>query len=389
MLTSTYTSTTSTTLLPTQASTNNNPTPSSSSSNKGMIIGVSCGVAVLVLLACCVVLRRNITSASSIGLKHGESQYSLGHPSDSGSTAAYGGPNSYALYREKTLKRQQSVREFHETVAAMAAAQEAIIQHGLEKTRPKEVPPFTCFSDARDGFVDTVEAMELGRRPSRKSTQSATSEKVLARDMVPVADTPNILHTSWRESDMALDYRHPDNNGKSLSLTATRVGGSENNESNSKHATRKEEQQSRPLGRSARYPWAQPGHAPPLSASASSPALVSAPIPRQTNLSRNTSVRTTKSGNSGHGRFYYNTGSTDDFYQQKQLPQRPRPTLKSEPISFASSIPKSPPAIPMRSPTRREQELARVDLEGYHAHVSHQTKFPDDKTAAHGLYGYL
>ncbi|KAF9345475.1 hypothetical protein BGX26_003079 [Mortierella sp. AD094] len=395
MLTSTHPSPTSTTsptsIIPptTQASSNNST--SSSSSNKGMIIGVSCGVGVLVLLACCVVLRRNMTSASSTGLKRGESQYSLGHPSDSGSTAAYGGPNSYALYREKTLKRQQSVREFHEAVAAMAVTQEAAIQHDLEGTRSKEVLPPSYFSDARGGFEDTAEAMELGRHPSRKSTRSSTSEKVLARGMAPVAEIPEISSASLNERGVALDNQYPAGNGKSSSLAAVRVDGNESNGDDSKRATRKEEQQNHPLGRSrsTRYPWAPPGQTPPLSVSTSSPALVSAPIPRQTNLSRNTSVRTTKSGNSGHSRAYYNTGSTDDLYQQKQLPQRPRPSMKSEPISLTSLTPQSPPAIPMRSPSRREQDLARVDLEVHHAHVSHQSKLPDDKTGAHGLYGYL
>ncbi|KAI8598688.1 hypothetical protein EDD21DRAFT_406632 [Dissophora ornata] len=101
------------------SSSDNGQKGGSPSSSKSMIIGVSCAVVAVVLIAACVVLRRNMTSASSTGVRRKGSQYSLNRSYNGG--ASYGGPDSYELYREKTLKRQRSVREFHDAAAAKAA----------------------------------------------------------------------------------------------------------------------------------------------------------------------------------------------------------------------------------------------------------------------------
>ncbi|KAF9111206.1 hypothetical protein BGX27_005236 [Mortierella sp. AM989] len=361
---------------PTPATKANTDSSSSSSSDKSMIIGVSCGVVAVILLACCVVLRRNMTSASALGLKRGESQYSLGQPSDNGTTAAYGGPNSYALYREKTLRRQKSVREFHEAVAAMTVTS----QRDRESTLPKEVRAQPNFADIEVGYPGTIEAMVPVRHPSRKSTRSIPSEKVREHGMPSV---------SLRENVASAGNEYPVGNGRN-SLLVPRVDDNESKEK-SNHATKSfEQRQNAPLkkSRSARYPWAQTGERLPSSASSSSPALVSVPISRQEALDRNASMRMVKSGDSANGRSYHQVESIDPL-QQKQLPQRSHPGLRSEPISLASWTPQALPVIPKRSPSRREQNLTRTESQASRGHISRQIEQPDDRAGTHGLYGYL
>ncbi|KAF8975535.1 hypothetical protein BGZ46_009053 [Entomortierella lignicola] len=309
-----------------------------------------------------------MTSASSTGLKHGESQYSLGNPSHSSSTVAYGGPNSYALYREKTLKRQQSVREFHKAAENMAISQEAATQR---ETRYMEAPPSVNFSD-----LQLVGIEGLTRDSSRKSNRSVPSEMILDRGM----NTSEVYTAPFHKNDQVLDVVKRNN-----SSSVIRSNGDDNNRKNLKHATSSERLQNPPLTRSrsksTRYPWAQAGQAQLLSASVSSPALVSAPVQRPTN--RNASVRRTKSNYSGSSRYNHHMEGMDDLSRTKQLSSRSRPSLESELASSISLPPQRPPIIPTRSPSRREQQdSARAGT------VSQPIKLLDDK-ASHGLYGYL
>ncbi|CAO3571425.1 unnamed protein product [Mortierella alpina] len=98
-------------------------------SKKYAIVGVSFAVGALILIAGCVVLRRNMTRASTVGLSRmgslrsknrcGKFSARAGRSSISGE---YEGPDAYKHYREKSLRRQEAVREFQNMVAEKAAA---------------------------------------------------------------------------------------------------------------------------------------------------------------------------------------------------------------------------------------------------------------------------
>ncbi|KAG0361898.1 hypothetical protein BGZ54_008862, partial [Gamsiella multidivaricata] len=364
---------------------------SSSSSNKGMIIGISCGVVAVLLIAVCVVLRRNMTSASSTGVKRQSSQYSLSRENNSG---AYGGPDGYALYREKTMRRQRSIREFHEAAAAKAA--EEAVHRGLERMKSEERMRATIERTGAGGAdgagvgadgagvgAEKAGAIELARHPSSREAKSNTAARSNTAAKSNTAGKSNIggksparmLDTSVIKIPSASLFE----DGKDFNAyfpSETGVG-----QSGSRGTTRPSEDMNRiqhpPVrkSKSSRFPWPEP------ESSATPP---STSTQGQNALHRTVSAGTIKSTAS---RPQYHTDNTIRHQQQQQQyssrpngfdngarSTQPRPSvdqqqrhhgLRSEPILLP---PQSLPAAQTRS-----QHIMRTD----------------DKAGSHGLYGYM
>ncbi|KAF9956791.1 hypothetical protein BGZ65_002462 [Modicella reniformis] len=108
--------------------------------NRGMVIGLSCSLGSLALIAGFLVLRRGKIHDADGGVQRRCSKNSFYN--DKKSHDAFGGSEAYASYPEKTSRRQSSIREIQEpavaAVAAVAAKTVEDVQLDLEKMETEE-----------------------------------------------------------------------------------------------------------------------------------------------------------------------------------------------------------------------------------------------------------
>ncbi|KAF9164937.1 hypothetical protein DFQ26_000873, partial [Actinomortierella ambigua] len=162
-------------------------------SKKITIIGVSVAVVVVVLIALCIVLRRNMTSVSSTGLTRKNSMHQRmarrsGDGVPAGGPGSFGGPDGYALYRQRTLNRARSVRDLQEKAAAAAAAAAMRSKEGLGSGIGGSTAGLTTsFGSTSEvsvysggGGMDSRAEMGLARHPSTRTFSSLRTARSMA-----------------------------------------------------------------------------------------------------------------------------------------------------------------------------------------------------------------
>ncbi|KAF9979362.1 hypothetical protein BGZ73_000056 [Actinomortierella ambigua] len=197
-------------------------------SKKVTIIAVSVAVAVVVLIALCIVLRRNMTSVSSTGLTRKNSMHQRmarrsGDNVPAGGPGSFGGPDGYALYRQRTLNRARSVRDLQEKAAAAAAAAAMRSKEGFGSGIGGSTAGLTTsFGSTSEvsvyssgGGADSRAEMGLARHPSTRtysSLRTARSKASQSNAQSPNNSEHELAHVNVFEDSryMTDDHRIPE-----------------------------------------------------------------------------------------------------------------------------------------------------------------------------------
>lgn len=413
-------------------------------SKKYAIIGVSFAVAALILIAGCVVLRRNMTRASTVGLSRMGSLRSVnkcgilsGQTGRSSTSGEYDGPDAYKHYREKSLRRQEAVRAFQNMVAEKAAAAAAgssagpSTAHCSLNREDGQGEELSVDAGPRQGDVendaydekDTC-VVDLSQLTSPASRQGTSRESSLHAIKIPSAylfddgldpgeyfkmqadKFDNEIRGAATSIDERLDYAKK----RPVVLAKTPQPSSPRSAAGSPPPPPPSS-----LGRrrSTRYPWASSVHRPvSISSSRSAVAAavrvelrkaVSAEGLRvdRASMCRRCSVLSQRPRRlsaryphriSGHHPLpQQHHQQLHHLHHQQQLQpleeqQRPSRGFMSEPIDvYASPQPSTPPPRPMSPQTAR---LGCRTKQGYQRTNQHVI-WVGERRGSHGLYGYI
>ncbi|KAF9558487.1 hypothetical protein EC968_007084 [Mortierella alpina] len=410
-------------------------------SKKYVIIGVSFGVAALILIAGCVVLRRNMTRASTVGLSRMRSVNKCGKLSGrtgrSSTSGEYEGPDAYKHYREKSLRRQEAVREFQNMVAektAAAAAAAAASSAGPSTARcslNREGSP------ANAGLSQGIEndayseqgtcVVDLSQLTSPVSRQGTSREPSLHTVKIPSAYLFDDDLDPGEYFKQRADRMQGEVGGEASSVGENQDDSTERRviwpSATQRPSLLRSEAGSPPQRppsspgrrRSTRYPWATSVHRP-ISIS-SSRSVVAAAVRAElrkavsaegmrvnrASMCRRCSVLSQRprrlsaryphrlsghhpSQQQHHLQMHHVQQQQQQLLQQQEERQRQSRALLSEPIDVhTSSRPVSPPPRPM-SP-----QAARLGCRTAQAYkrTNQHVLWIEERRGSHGLYGYI
>ncbi|KAG0245241.1 hypothetical protein BGW41_002710 [Actinomortierella wolfii] len=203
---------------------------------KATIIGVAVAVVIVVLIALCIVLRRNTTSVSSTGLTRKNSMHQRlarrsGDGVPAGGPGSFGGPDGYALYRQRTMNRARSVRDLQEKAAAAAAAAAMRNREGVGSSTAGLTTSFGSASEISEyshgGGIDSRAEMGLARHPSTRTYSSLKTARSMASNAS--SGQVNVFEDSrYTTDDRALQEKYDDIQLEPTSPTEPRNGSPTN-----------------------------------------------------------------------------------------------------------------------------------------------------------------